>query len=731
MITSHVAGAAATASTPPSTSPSTSASTAAAIARLVKPRSVAVIGASADPNKTSGRPVSYLTRHGFGGAIYPVNPKVDAIGGMRCYADIGSLPEVPDVGIVLLGAERAHRAVRELAQRGTTAAIVLASGYTETGEEGARRQAELLEAAGSMRLLGPNTIGLVNVTDGIPLSASGALEMEHFPAGSIGVVSQSGGILGALLSRAAARGIGLSKLVSTSNEADLDLADFIDYLADDPATRVIALYVESVRHPQKFRAAALKAAAAGKPVVAFKIGRSEAGARAAVSHTGAMAGADRMYDALFRQVGVIRAQAFSDLIDIPAALTTGRVLHGRRVAVLTSTGGAGTLVSDSLGVSGFETPPPDAATADRLRALQQGDHAALDRNPIDVTLAGLQPDLLRGAIRALLASPTYDAVTVIVGSSGLAMPALMADAINDCLPESDKPVLAYVSPHAPQVAAVLNQRGVPAFSAPESCAVALDAMLHASGFARPEPGVPARHDVDTADLPAGPLDEAAAKQLFARFGVPGVREVVVDAGDAGDAGDAAVAAAQGLGERVVLKILSAAITHKSDVGGVAVDVAPQDVRARLARMRDDVRERTGSTPSRFLVQEMVTGGVELILGMHRDALGTAILLGMGGVTAELFQDTTMRLLPAEGGLSRAEAASMIRDLKTWPLLDGYRGRPKADVEALADAIVAFSVMTATMGARLVEAEINPVFVLPAGQGVRAADGVVVLDARQY
>lgn len=695
-------------------------SSAGAIARLVKPRSVAVIGASADPAKTAGRPVSYLTRHGFAGAIYPVNPKVDTIDGIRCYPDIGSLPEVPDVGIVLLGAERAHQAVRELAARGTGAAIVLASGYTETGDAGARRQAELIEAAGSMRLLGPNTIGLVNLTDNIPLSASGALAMDHFPAGSIGVVSQSGGILGALLSRAAARGIGLSKLVSTSNEADLELADFIDYLADDPATRVIALYVESVRNVERFRAAALKAAAAGKPVVAFKIGRSEAGARAAVSHTGAMAGADRMYDALFRQVGVIRAQTFSDLIDIPAALATGRVLHGNRIAVLTSTGGAGTLVSDSLGVSGFETPAPDPQTAARLRALQTGDHAALDRNPIDVTLAGLQPDLLRGAIRALLASPSYDAVTIIVGSSGLAMPDLMADAINDCLPESDKPVLAYVSPHAPQVAAVLNQRGVPAFSAPESCAVAFAAMLAAGqppqSAADAEP-VPA---ATPGDLPQGPLDEHAAKQLFARFGVPVVRETVV----ADQAG--AEAAARTLGERVVLKILSASITHKSDVGGVAVNVAPDAIGTRLAAMRDAVRQHTGQAPTHFLVQEMVGGGVELILGTHRDALGTAILLGMGGVTAELFQDTTLRLLPASGALSRAEALSMVRALKTWPLLDGYRGRPKADVEALVDAIVAFSRMAAALGPRLVEAEINPIFVLPAGQGVRAADGVAVI-----
>nr|WP_315591537.1 acetate--CoA ligase family protein [uncultured Cupriavidus sp.] len=690
-----------------------------AISRLLKPRSVAIIGASADANKTAGRPVAYLRKHGFTGDIYPVNPRVDSIDGLRCYPDIASLPAVPDVAIVLLGAERAHLAVRELAQLGTAAAIVLASGYTETGAEGARRQAQLIEAAGSMRILGPNTIGLVNLTDNIVLSASGALEMEHFPVGSIGVVSQSGGILGALLSRAASRGIGLSKLISTSNEVDLDLADFVDQLADDEATKVIALYVESVRDPEKFRAAALKAARAGKPVVAFKIGRSEAGAKAAVSHTGALAGADRMYDALFRQVGVIRAQTFGDLLDIPAALATGRVLRGNRVAILTSTGGAGTLVSDSLGVSGFDTPTPDAETGARLRALQTGDHAALDRNPIDVTLAGLQPDLLRGAIRALLASPSYDALAVIVGSSSLAMPELMANAIQDCLPESDKPVIAFVSPHAPEVAALLTQRGVPAFSVPESCTVALDGMLqHARWQAPSHSALPA--PVDATNLPTGSLDEAQAKKLFARFGVPCAGETVVATPAEAEQ------AAREFGGRVVLKILSGEITHKSDVGGVAVNLTSEQVGARLTAMKTEVQAKTGIMPQRFLVQEMVCGGTELILGMHRDPLGTAILLGMGGITAELFKDTTMRLLPSGGGLGREEAAGMVRELKTWPLLDGFRGRPKADVEALVTTIVAFSQMAAQLGDRLIEAEINPVFVLPEGQGVRAADGVVVL-----
>ena len=691
-----------------------------AISRLLRPRSVAVIGASADTTKTAGRPVSYLVKHGFSGAIYPVNPKVERIGDLACYPDVASLPGVPDVGIVLLGAERAHLAVRDLAARGCAAAIVLASGYTETGEEGARRQQQLVEAAGGMRILGPNTIGLVNLSDNIVLSATGALEMAHFPVGGIGVVSQSGGILGALLSRAAARGIGLSKLISTSNEVDLELADFIDHLADDEATKVIALYVETVRDPAKFRNACLKAARAGKPVVAFKIGRSEAGAQAAVSHTGALAGADRMYDALFQQVGVIRAQTFSDLLDIPVALATGRKLHGKRVAILTSTGGAGTLVSDDLGMAGFDTPPPDAATAEALRALQTGDHAVLDRNPIDVTLAGLKPDLLRGAINVLLKSPSYDALTIIVGSSSLAMPELLAGAIQDCLPNSDKPVIAYVSPHAPDVGALLTQRGVPAFAAAESCTAALRAMFQATQL-RPQLESSVRsEEVDISDLPTGSLDEHQSKQLFTRFGVPCAGERVVASPAEAEA------AARELGGRVVLKILSAEITHKSDVGGVAVNLTADTVGARLTAMAADVEARTGVLPQRFLVQEMVGAGTELILGMHRDALGTATLLGMGGVTAELFKDTTMRLLPPRGGLSRADALAMAQQLKTWPLLDGFRGRPKADVEALVTAIVAFSQMAAQLGERLVEAEINPVFVLPQGQGVRAADGVVVL-----
>ena len=704
---------------------------------LLSPKSVAIIGASSDPKKTAGRPIAYLQKHGYSGKIFPVNPKISEINGLTCFASIADLPEVPEVAIVLLSAERAHTAVKALSDLGTQAAIVLASGYAESGPEGLQRQTQLLSAAGKMRILGPNTIGLVNLTERIVLSASGALEMDHLAGGNIAVVSQSGGILGALLSRATAKGVGLSKLISTSNEVDLELSDFVDHLVDDPHTDLIMLYIEAIRHPDKFRDAALRAAAKGKPIVAFKIGKSEAGAKAAVSHTGALAGSDRMYDAFFAHTGILRAQTFSDLLDISAALATGKKLMGQRVAILTSTGGAGTLVSDAIGVCGFETPPPDAPTAAALRALQTGDEAVLDRNPIDVTLAGLEPNLLRSAIKILLQSQSYDASVIVVGSSSIAQPELMAGAIRDCLALSEKPIFAFISPHAPQAGQLLTEYGVPSSASAESIAASLLAMFQVKAWRAPQ----LKELVERAPFPSSiqvdlmktqeskevrkakdtPLNEHEAKLLFAHHGIPCTREVVVH-----DFSEAQVALKQMRGG-CVLKILSKDILHKSDVGGVAVDVHEDDMEARMAQMAKDVFEHTAQKPEAYLVQERVKGGLELILGMHKDPLGTAILLGLGGLTAELLKDTTMKLLPKRGGLSPEDALEMVSTLKSWPLLNGYRGRPLLDVEALVNAIVAFSEMAQGLNEQLLEAEINPLFVLPKGQGVVAADGVVVLN----
>jgi len=674
-----------------------------AIERLIRPRSVAIVGASADATKLAGRPVDYLQKHGFSGAIYPVNPRVRRIGSLACYPDVSALPEVPDVGLVLLGQEGAQQAVRDLAACGASAAIVLASGYGETGEEGARREEALKRAAGRMRLLGPNTIGLVNLSNSVVLSASGALEIDDLPMGRISVVSQSGGILGSLLSRAADRGIGVAKLIATGNEADLDSTDFIEYLLDDEISSVIAVY--------------LRAAALNKPIVVFKVGRSQSGARAASSHTGALSGTDRVYEALFRQFDVIRATSFSDLLDIPAALASGRRACGRRVAILTSTGGAGTLIADGCGLAGFDLPLPDEATAAHL-AAQGIDRAAAHRNPIDVTLAGLRPELFRSAVRVLVGSPSYDAVIVIVGSSALARPTLVVEAVVACQTGTDKPLLTYVSPHAPHLVRLLNRQGVPSFATPESLASVLEALkmrapapgqsnLLETGLRRAAPG----------ELAAGPMDEAQSKALFAHFGIPVVRE------EAAANGADAEAAARRLGPRVVLKIRSQRILHKSDVGGVKVGVAPDEVDACCHEMLARLRAAAAPEPEGFLVQELIEGGVEMILGVHRDPqLGPIILLGMGGVAVDLFNDLAIRLLP----IGRGDAEAMIGELKTSRLLSGFRGTKPYDVAALVDAILCMAAMGDALADRLVEAEINPLVVLPEGRGVCAVDGLVVL-----
>ncbi|MGE3270979.1 MAG: acetate--CoA ligase family protein, partial [Chloroflexota bacterium] len=414
------------------------------------------------------------------------------------------------------------------------------------------------------------------------LSPSVALEIAPLTAGKVGLVSQSGGILGSVLSRAEARGIGFSRLVGTGNEADLEIADVLEYLLDDDATSVIALYLEGLRDVARFRRAASRAAEIGKPIVAFKVGRSDVGARSASSHTGAMAGSDRVYDALFEQHGVIRAATFTDLLDVSGALAAGRRARGKRLGVLTSTGGAGVLVADACGAMGFDAPPPDQATVEKLASLLPGEAAMAERNPVDVTLAGLRSDLFRSAISALLASPSYDALVTIVGSSGIAQPELAAGPVLESLAESDKPLLVYVSPSAPNIVSYLNRRGVPAFDSPEGCAAALSALAREPAATAPVSPTPSSmRGSNGDDPPAGRLNEAESKALFARFGIPGVRERVALTPDEATAAARELAGSEG---RVVLKVLARDLAHKTEAGGVLVGVSVDDVAAEATAL---------------------------------------------------------------------------------------------------------------------------------------------------
>jgi acyl-CoA synthetase (NDP forming) len=691
---------------------------------LIRPRSVAIVGASADVRRTAGKPAMYLMKHGYQGRVYLVNPRYPEINGVPCVPRVSDLPEVPDVGLVLLGAESAIEAVRQLAELGAATTIVLAGGFAEIDASGAQRQAQLVEAAGGMRLLGPNTIGMVNVADQTALSASGALELDRLTPGRVAIVSQSGGMLGALLSRGASRGLGFSRLISTGNEADIDVCDAIDYLLDDDATRVIGLYLESVRRPSRFRELASKAAERGKPLVVFKIGRSEAGAQSATSHTGAVAGTDRMYDALFRQTRAVRVDTLDALLDAATGLVFERSLLGRRLGILTSTGGGGSLVAEACGLRGFDVPPPDALTSERLRAALLGEAAMADRNPIDLTLANLRSETYRETVAALVESPSYDAVVVVVGSSGLEDPSLAAAPVREASLASRKPVVVYVNPHALNIVSYLNGVGVPAFFTAEGCATALAAMAGARGA---HAGTPA---TDSADLQpsaaargaaareeARTLNEAEALALFAEHGVRAAPHAVARTPQ-----QAAVQARTLAGERLVVKILSSSVAHKSDVGGVRVGVAPDDVEAACeALLRNIGAERVDG----WLIQEQVTGGTEMLLGVMRDTqLGLALVLGAGGTATEVFGDTALRLLP----LGPADARAMLSELKCRVLLEGFRGGTPGDVEALVAAIERFGQMALALGDGLLEAEINPLFVLPRGRGVVAADGLVVLAA---
>lgn len=683
--------------------------------RLFRPGSVAIIGASTDPKKVGGRPLHFLKKHGFTGDVWPVNPRANKIEGYRCFPDIESLPGAPDASIILVSPRNSIAAVKSLADKGCRAAIVLAGGFAETGDVGSSRQDALMGAAQDMRLLGPNTIGLLNVTDGVTLSASGALDAEGLRSGGVAVVSQSGGILGSLLSRAVARGVGLSHLAATGNEADIDVSDVMTFLADDPETKVVALYLETIRRPSDFRDAATLLANAGKRLVVYKVGQSDPGAHAAASHTGALAGEDQVFDGFFQQTGAIRVNRYDDLIDLPAGLSLSSPVRGNRLAILTHTGGAAGLVADVCGMSGFETPPPSPKTARKLGELLKDEGFNCDRNPVDLTLAGLDPEIVYQAIMTLSTSNEYDAILPVVGSSSVGRPYMVADPVIRAVATEVIPIVVYSSPHAPAIVARLNEANVPAFETPEACANLLKVLLPSKKiFERRSPVLISAEKA--CDL-TGTLNEFEAKRVFAEFGINSVREVVVDNSAA------AVEAATKIGERVAIKILSRLLPHKTDVGGVRLNVAPQDAASVCDDIAASVAAHGVYSKEGFLIQEQLSGGIEMILGYRNDpALGPAVMIGAGGILADLFEDVALCVLPA----SPKDICKMIASLKIMPLLNGYRGAKPVDLENLVETIARFMHMCESINERLIEAEINPLFLGPTGMPPLALDGVLSL-----
>ena len=681
-------------------------------AALFEPRRIALIGASSDPSRLTARAQVYLRKHGFTGDILPVHPREAEVLGERAYPSVADIPGPVDLAYILLGTRQVEGVVQAVAAKGIPAACVLADGFAEAGPEGAALQDRLLSTAraAGLRLLGPNSMGVVNLSARIACSVNAALEATELPVGRLALVSQSGSMMGALLSRGAARGIGFSHLVGTGNEADLSAAEVAGLLVDDPQVDAILLFLEAVRRPDHFADLAHRAHAAGKPVIAYKLGRSPYGAELAASHTGALAGTDAAADAFFRRLGIARVSTLEGLLESPALLKSRTPLPRARraVGVMTTTGGGGAMAVDCLGVAGVEARAPDAAAGAALEAAGFPHHVS---RLLDVTLAGTKPERVAAALGALLAAEDTDLALAVIGSSAQFRP---GDSVAGILLARDaaraagnpKPVAAFLVPQADHSLRLLAEAGLAAFRTPEAAADSVRAWCDWSAPRQVAPAEPVAHD-----LPAWP-DEADARRLLAALGLPSRFAVLRSPED--DPGE--------VGWPVALKVLSPDLAHKTELGGVRLGIAdPAALKEEAAAMRERVaRLAPDARLTGFLVQPMARGLGEAILGFRRDPeVGPVVLLGTGGVTAELFRDVSLR--PAPVGIE--EAREMVGEVKGLRALAGWRGLPRGDLEALARAVVCLSRLAARDD--VAEAEVNPAIVGPEGEGVTVADAWVV------
>jgi acyl-CoA synthetase (NDP forming) len=676
---------------------------------LFAPRGVALFGASGDATKNTARPQRYLLKHGYAGRIAPINRGRREVLGLPAYPSLAQVPGDIDHAFVMVPPQDVLAACEECFARRVPVVTIFTDGFGETGAEGHAAQARLVERAraAGVRLVGPNSIGLISTDPPAPISVNAVLELERLPAGPLGLISQSGSLIGAFLSRGAARGIGFSRLVSVGNESDLSVGELAELLVDDDQTRAILLFLETVRDAERLARAARRAFDAGKPVIAYKLGRSPAGVELARSHTGALAGDDRAVDAFLRACGVLRVRHFEALIET-AFLAIGRQPpREHRVAMMTTTGGGAALVADALGAAGIElvAPPAGVAQAIRGHGVRVGDSPL-----VDLTLAGARGSVYGPVLETLLASDHCDAVVAAVGSSGQFHPQIAIEPIvraHRALP--GKPLAVFIAPEAQASLALLAAAGVAAFRAPECCADALAAFFRwrapAEAVAAPPQAVQRMRAALSAD---GPL---RAEGLFAVLGIP-------------------QAPAQWLRDPrapitvafpLAIKIASPDIAHKTEVGGVALGVADAAA-ARDAAARVIERVRAAAPQARVdgvIAATMQRGLGEAIVGFRRDPqVGPIVLVGAGGTLAELYGDVALRPAP----VTLEEARRMIGEVRGFAALAGYRNAPRGDLEALARAVAAFSRLAAL--AEVSEAEINPLLVK--AEGVVGVDALLVL-----
>lgn len=683
---------------------------------LSRPAGVAIIGASPDTRRYPGKVVRHLVQFGFPGRAYAVNPRYEEVMGLPCYPDIGSIPDPVDTALLLVSAAQVPAALQQAADAGCRAAVVFSAGMAEAGGEGLDAQAEIGRIARSngMRVLGPNCLGVANIPGGTVMSGAAAFQRPDLLAGNIGIAAQSGGVMGSIVDRAFAHRIGISHAFSTGNEADIDLADCIAFLAADSQTRAIALFVETVRDPARFVIACEAAAAAGKPIVALKVGRSEGGRRVALTHTAALAGDGKAYDALFRRLGIIGVDDIDELFLTAHAITRLPPPPGPRVGIACISGGIASLAADLCEHAGLPLAKLSPETTARIAELQKGFGGA--DNPLDITghvVSEANWWMVRHIMELMLDDEGVDAL--IFGQPTSQFSEVAARDIVAVANASSKPLYAFwtgrdaVGPALEHV----RQAGIPIFERTADCVRVVSLLAAHAALGKAAPDRPRTTDrarqAEARALLAAMREgssETDAKRLLGLYGIASPREAL-----AGDA-DAAVTAGERIGYPVVLKAHGSDFQHKSDVGGVRLNLGNA---VQVAKAHAEITSATGARE--VLVAEMVPQGVELILGLDRDPqLGLMTLVGSGGILVELLRDSAMALAPLRAG----EGTAMLDRLAGGRLLDGVRGQPALGREGVLAALEALSQLAFEVGDHIDQLDINPVIV--------NRDGVIAVDA---
>ncbi len=691
---------------------------------LLYPEKIAVIGASSSPGKVGHEILANLVEGGFEGAIVPVNPKAEEILGVKCYKDIRDFDGKIDLSVIAVPTKVVKDAVKSSIDAGVKAIIVITAGFKETGQEGAELEREIAAMCSNagIRLMGPNVLGLINTHH--KLNASFATQMPA--TGGISIISQSGALITSILDWAAGRHHGLAKLISMGNKADLNEVDFLRALGEDEETKVVVGYLESIESGDKFIRAA-EAVAQKKPVVLLKVGTTEAGGKAASSHTGSLAGADIAYGAAFKRAGVIRADSFEQLLDAATAFAMQPLPKGNRVAIITNAGGPGIMAADAVENSGMKVANLGAETADELKKHLPA--AASIGNPIDV-LGDADPERYAMAVNAAQDDESVDAIIVLLTPQAMTYPLETARAIAGAVRRT-KPVLVSflgakdVVPGREELAA----QNLPDYFSPGRAVAALKAMVgYALWRARP-PRVVERFPVNRRRVER--IINRHVKTGYPEIGEVDAKEILkaydfdIPDGHVATSAEEAVEIAERLGYPIAMKISSPEIIHKSDVGGVKINLAgPEDVRDAFDLMMLRIARRvTGANLHGVLVEKMADKGLEVILGMSRDPqFGPMLMFGLGGIFVEVMKDVTFHLAP----ITAEEAMQMLEGTKSYALLKGARGQSGVDMNAIAGALQRISQLV-TDFPQITELDINPFIVGRVGKDAVVADARMTLS----